>query len=137
MKLTLFEIVNLFHELNGLSRIENGSQTIVAKGLLKQKLNLKVRVYLQRLNKEISEDYKMYNDFRNELQSKYAKNFEGGMIIPNENMEAFNKELKGFLDAERDIEVKSLWSSDLKIEDVSSIETDEHYPVFLKLIDTE
>lgn len=135
MKLTLFEIVNLFHELNGLSRTENGKTVVVVNGLFKQKLSLKVRVYIQRLSKAITEDYKMYNEFRNELHEKYAEEVDGNKIIPHKNVEAFNAELKEFLDAERDIEVTTLWSTDLKIDDLSSIETEEHYPVFLKLID--
>ncbi|QGH72915.1 MAG: protein of unknown function DUF1617 [Podoviridae sp. ctrTa16] len=137
MNLKLYEIVNLFHELHGISKVEDGQTIPVTEGLLKQKMSLKVRVYIQRLSNILAEDYKAYNSLREELQKKYATNVNGMLVVEKDNIALFEKEMNDFLSAERDIEVKNLWSTDLKIDDLASIETEEHYPIFLKLIDKD
>ncbi len=111
MKLKLAEIIALNFELNGLVR----NDKVVMQGLMRQKMSLKVKLYLQRLDKLVQDEVELYNK----------------AIKENKNED----ELKELLEAEKEIEVKNLWSSDLTSESISSIETDEHYPIFFKLID--
>lgn len=136
MKLKLHEIVGLFFELNGITKQKNdGSQEVVSQGLLKQKASLKVKVYLQRLNKIVSDENKIYEDSKLELFKKYGEEKDGQITLKKENVEDFNKELEELLSAEKDVDVKMLWSTDLTVDNLASIETDETYPIFLKLID--
>lgn len=135
MKLTMFEIVNLFHELNGLTKTEGEKQEVVTEGVLKQKVSLKTKVYLQRLNKVVAEDYKLYEETRKELLLKYGKQEGNGVSIAPENFEPLNKELAELMGTEKEIEVSTLWSSDLTLNDFSTVETTEYYPVLFKLID--
>lgn len=111
MKLKLAEIIALNFELNGLVR----NDKVVMQGLMRQKMSLKVKLYLQRLDKLIQEEIELYNKAIKENKSE--------------------DELKELLEAEREVEVKNLWSSDLTPESISSIESDEYYPIFFKLID--
>lgn len=131
MKLTLLEISNLNHEINGLQ--VDGK--IVMNGLLSQKTSLKVKVYLQRLSKAIADDVKLYEDERLALYKKYGEEKEGKYNILSENVQSFIKDLSELQAVEKEIEVKNLWSSDLNAESVASIETNEFYPIFLKLVD--
>lgn len=136
MKLKLHEIVGLFYELNGITKQKNdGSQEVVSQGLLKQKASLKVKVYLQRLNKIVSDENKIYEDSKLELFKKYGEEKDGQITLKKENIDDFNKELEELLSAEKDVDVKMLWSTDLTVDNLASIETDETYPIFLKLID--
>lgn len=133
----LHEIVNLYYELNGVTKqTENGNE-VISKGMLKQNTSLKTKVYLQRLNKIVSDEIKLYEDAKKELIQKYSKQDENGVIIPNENVESFNKEHLDLLTAEKEINVASLWGADLTLESLESIETDEFYPQLFDLIDNK
>lgn len=136
MKLKLHEIVGLYYELNGITKQKtDGSQEIISNGLLKQKASLKVKVYLQRLNKIASDEFKLYEDSKLELFKKYGDEKDGAIQLKPENFADFNKEHEDLLTAEKDVDVKMLWSTDLTVDNLASIETDETYPIFLKLID--
>lgn len=136
MKLKLHEIVGLHYELNGITKQKNdGTQEVVSQGLLKQKASLKVKVYLQRLNKIVADEVKLYEENRLELYKKYGEEADGQITLKKENFEDFNKEHEELLTAEKDVDVKMLWSTDLTVENLAAIETDEVYPIFLKLID--
>lgn len=136
MKLKLHEIVGLHYELNGITKQKNdGTQEVVSQGLLKQKASLKVKVYLQRLNKIVAEEVKLYEENRLELFKKYGEEADGQVTLKKENFEDFNKEHEELLTAEKEVDVKMLWSTDLTVENLAAIETDEVYPIFLKLID--
>lgn len=128
MKLRLDEIIELYYELNGRSIQSENDVKVISKGLLAQKLNLKTKLYLQRLNKVVLEEVKMYEELEKELVKKYDN--------IQENIESYLKDKREILSAEKDIDVSNLWSSDLKIEDIN-LETEEFYPVFLKLLDHE
>jgi len=117
MKLKMNEIVSLHYELNGITRIENEQQTILLQGLLRQKMSIKLKFYLNRLAKIVEEEIKLFEKQR-----------EG---ITEQN------ELNELLTAEKEIDVRTLWGSDLSIANFGNIETDEIYPVFLKLLDNE
>ena len=136
MKLKLHEIVGLHYELNGITKQKNdGTQEVVSQGLLKQKASLKVKVYLQRLNKIVADEVKLYEENRTELFKKYGEEAEGQITLKKENFEEFNKEHEELLTAEKEVDVKMLWSTDLTVDNLAAIETDEVYPIFLKLID--
>lgn len=136
MKLALHEIVGLHYELNGITKQnKDGSVEVISNGLLKQKASLKVKVYLQRLNKVISEEVKLYEDAKLELFKKFGEEEDGQITLKKEFIASFNREHEDLLTAEKEIEVKNLWSTDLTIDTIAAIETEETYPIFLKLID--
>lgn len=136
MKLKLHEIVGLYYELNGITKQKaDGSQEVISNGLLKQKASLKVKVYLQRLNKIASDEFKLYEDSKLELFKKYGEEKDGAIQLKAENFADFNKEHEELLTAEKDVDVKMIWSTDLTVDNLATIETDETYPIFLKLID--
>lgn len=138
MKLKLHEVVSLNYELNGITKQKkDGSSEIISQGLLKQKTNMKTKLYLQRLNKLVADEFKLYEDARQELLRKYGEEKDGMITIEKEKIADFNKELEDLLTAEKEIDVQNLWSSELTIDTVDSIETDEIYPIFLKLIDNK
>ena len=133
MNLKLHEVIALYYELNGMTKPDG---EVVSQGLLKQKMSLKVKVYLQRLNNAIAEDIKIYEEARKDLFKKYGKEEENGNIsVDAENFVAFNKEQSELLEAEKTIDVAPLWGSDFTLDSLSSIETEEFYPLVFKLVD--
>lgn len=136
MNLKLHEVIALYYELNGVTK--TGKETeVLSQGMLKQKMSLKTKVYLQRLNKVVGEEVKLYEEAKQELFKKLGVEEDGSISIPVENFEAFNKELNDLLTAEKEINVSELWGADLKLEHLESIETDEYYPALLALIDNK
>lgn len=132
MNLKLHEVINLFYELNGVTK-QDGE--VVSQGLLKQKMSLKVKVYLQRLNNAIGEDIKIYEEARKELFKKHGTEENGNITISNDNIAAFNKEQAELLEADKTIDVATLWGADLTLDSLSNIETEEFYPSVFKLVD--
>jgi hypothetical protein len=132
MNLKLHEVINLFYELNGVTK-QDGE--VVNQGLLKQKMSLKVKVYLQRLNNAIGEDIKIYEEARKELFKKHGTEEDGNISIPGDNIAAFNKDHADLLEADKAIDVATLWGADLTLDSLSSIETEEFYPLVFKLVD--
>ena len=124
------EINNLYFEINGLAR----GKDVVMHGLLKQKTSLKTKVYLQRLAKAIEDDYKLYESEKFELFKKYGQEKDGMLTVSPDKMEDFTKDLNELGSAEKDINVSTLWSTDLTLDNLN-FDTDEFYPVFFKLID--
>lgn len=136
MNLKLHEVIALYYELNGVTK-QGETTEVLSQGMLKQKMSLKTKVYLQRLNKVVSEELKIYEDAKMELWKKYGEEKEGNIEIASENIPDFNKELNELLTAEKEINVSELWGADLKLEHLESIETDEYYPALLALIDNK
>lgn len=132
MNLKLHEVINLFYELNGVTKPDG---EVVSQGLLKQKMSLKVKVYLQRLNNAIGEDIKIYEEARKELFKKHGTEEDGNISIPGDKIADFNKDHADLLEADKNIDVAALWGSDLTLDSLSSIETDEFYPLVFKLVD--
>jgi hypothetical protein len=132
MNLKLHEVINLYYELNGVTK-QDGE--VVSQGLLKQKMSLKVKVYLQRLNNTIGEDIKIYEEARKELFKKHGTEEDGNISIPGDNIAAFNKDHADLLEADKAIDVATLWGADLTLDSLSSIETEEFYPLVFKLVD--
>ena len=137
MTLKLHEVINLYYELNGVTKQTKDGDEVISLGILKQKMALKNKVYLQRLNKVVSDEVKLYEDAKKELFSKYGKEQDGGLVIEAQDIEAFNKEHFDLLTAERTIDIYTLWGSDLTLDALDSIETDEFYPQLFDLIDSK
>ena len=136
MNLKLHEVLSLYYELNGVTK--QGQETeVLTQGMLKQKMSLKTKVYLQRLNKVVSEEVKLYEEAKQELWKKWGDEKDGMIEIPSDKVADFNKELQDLLTAEKEINVSELWGADLKLEHLESIETDEFYPALFTLIDSK
>jgi hypothetical protein len=131
----LHEIINLYYELNGVTKQTKEGDEIVSLGILKQKMSLKNKVYLQRLNKVVSEEVKLYEDAKKELYEKYTEQDGDTTFIPADKVQQFNQEHLDLLTAEKDLNISSLWGSDLTLDALESIETDEFYPQLFQLID--
>jgi hypothetical protein len=115
MNIKLHEIIQLNYELNGVTKIENEVPTVLLEGLLRQKLSLKVKMYLNRLNKLVSDEINLFEE-----QKKNVKE---------------QSELNELLNADKEVDIRTLWGDDLTIDAFENIETNEVYPVFFKLID--
>jgi hypothetical protein len=137
MTLKLHEVINLYYELNGVTKQTKEGSEVISLGILKQKMSLKSKVYLQRLNKVVSDEVKLYEDAKKELFDKYGKQEGEAMFIPSESIEPFNQEHLDLLTAEKSIDISTLWGSDLTLEALESIETDEFYPQLFDLIDNK
>lgn len=136
MNLKLHEVLSLYYELNGVTK--QGQETeVLTQGMLKQKMSLKTKVYLQRLNKVVSEEVKLYEEAKQEIWKKWGDEKDGMIEIPSDKVADFNKELQDLLTAEKEINVSELWGADLKLEHLESIETDEFYPALFTLIDNK
>jgi hypothetical protein len=137
MTLKLHEVINLYYELNGVTKQTKEGSEVISLGILKQKMSLKNKVYLQRLNKVVSDEVKIYEDTKKELFEKYGKQEGDSMVIPAESVEAFNQEHLDLLTAEKSIDVSNLWGSEVTLETLETIETDEFYPQLFDLIDSK
>lgn len=115
MILKLHEIVNLYYEINGISKTENDQTVVLLNGLLSQKMNLKNKLYVQRLSNELKKELDLFEEQKKSVETA--------------------DDLQQLLSAEKEIDVRSIWGNDLSIETFADIETNEVYPVFLKLID--
>lgn len=133
----LHEIINLYYELNGVTKQTKEGDEVISLGILKQKMSLKNKVYLQRLNKVVSEEVKLYEEAKKELFEKYTEKDGENVIVPSDKIEQFNQEHLDLLTAEKDLNVSSLWGSDLTLEALETIETDEFYPQLFELIDSK
>lgn len=136
MKILLKEIIDLNFELNGMTLTkENGEKEVKTKGVFVQKSTPKIKLYLQRLNKIVSEDVELYNKERESLFKKFGQEKDGVIIIERDKLEEFNKEHNDLLNAEKEIDLASIWSNDFTIESLDSMETEEYYPVLSKLLE--
>ena len=138
MKLTLQQVIDLNYELNGLAvQTSEGKQIQLSKGILAQKTSMKLKLYLQRLNKVVADEVKLYDDAKKEIFEKYAVAVgeKDDKKIPEDKIDEADKEHKDLITAEKEIDVANLWSGNITIETLADIETEENYPILLKLID--
>jgi hypothetical protein len=136
MKLTIQQVIDLNYELNGLAVKTSEGKTIqITKGILAQKTSMKVKLYLQRLNKLVADEVKLYDDTKKEIFEKYAIGKGEDKKIPEDKLKDADKEHDDLISAEKEIDVVNLWSGNVTIETLADIETEENYPVLLKLID--
>jgi len=126
MNLKLHEIVALHYELNGIAK--------QSKGLLAQKMPMKLKIFLHRISKMTAEENKTYEEQRLELYKKYGEEKEQNIVLKPENVLEFNKELTEMLEAEKEIDVKPFWGEANIVELVEQVESEEYYPIFYKLI---
>ena len=129
MKLTYNEIASLAVELNG-----NGREF---KGLLKQKLTMKVKVMLHRLNGVVQDEMKIFEELRKELFQKWGEEKEGTITIAPDKIKDFQPEFEELLSIEKDVNLSSLWTTPLTLDDVEALETDEFYPTFIKILESK
>lgn len=136
MKLTLHQVIDLNYELNGLAvKTSEGKQIQLSKGILAQKTSMKLKLYLQRLNKVVADEIKLYEDAKKEIFEKYAIGENDDKKIPEDKLDEADKEHKDLITAEKEIDIVNLWSGNITIQTLAEIETEENYPVLLKLID--
>ena len=135
MNLKLEEIINLYYELNGITQTSEEETKVLTQGIMKQKMSLKLKVYLQRLNAVLLEDLKLYEEARKELFQKYGNEENGGITITQENLVHFNVEHSQLMSAEKVIDVNSLWGDNFTLDNLEDVETEEFYPLLFKLID--
>jgi len=136
-KLTLQEIYGLESELFGLT---NSNQEVLMKGILSQNLSLKNRYWLSRLGESIQAEKKAVDTLREQLIKELGEVDEKGnyslqpMIEEkvNPNFVKFQEELSALLKEEKEIT-----HAVFTLEQFESLETSEHYPVFMKLLTVE
>ena len=126
MNLKLHELVALHYELNGIDK--------VSKGLLAQKMPMKLKIFLHRISKMTADENKTYEEQRLELYKKYGKEDGQNIVLIPENVLEFNKELSSMLEAEKEIDVKPFWGEANIVELIEQVETEEYYPILYKLI---
>ena len=135
MELNLNEVTNLWHELNGYSVTEEGKKKVLLKGFLQQKMSMKVKLYVNRLGKVVNEEVETLDKSRQEVFDKYAKGEK--KEITGDDIKLFNADIIELMSAKKKIDVTTLWSSDLTINDLAAIETEENYPIFYRLVDNK
>lgn len=155
-ELTLGEILVLTDEINGFVNPQTNER--VTQGILSQKLTLKVKYWLNRLSLKLADERKLIETMRDEMITKYGqKDEESGNIaiayyidkvdengvqefdgegnpvkVLNPQLEKFSVEWNEFL-----LTTKSVSHGGFEIDDFAELETDENYPVFMKLIGAE
>ena len=127
MTLNYNEIVNLMVEING-----DGKEF---QGILRQKLSLKAKALIHRLNKIVQDEVKIFDDLKLELFKKYGEEKDRQIQVSPENLPDFQKEFNELLQVEKPINVDTIWTTKLTIEDFDKLETEEFYPTFLKIIE--
>ncbi len=127
MKLTYNEIASLAVEING-----NGREL---KGILKQKVSMKVKVQIHRLNQVVQDELKIFEELRKELFMRHGEEKDGSITIPPEKIKDFQPQFEELLSMENEINATTLWSTPLKIDDIEAMETEEFYPTIIKVIE--
>jgi hypothetical protein len=96
---------------------------------------MKVKLYVNRLGKVVNEEVEILEKSRQELFDKYAKGEK--KEITGDDIKLFNADIIELMSAKKKIDVTTLWSSDLTINDLAAIETEENYPIFYRLVDNK
>ena len=134
MKLTLQQVIDLNYELNGLAvQTSEGKQIQLSKGILAQKTSMKLKLYLQRLNKVVADEVKLYDDAKKEIFEKYSVGEGEDKKIPEDKLDEADKEHKDLITAEKEIDVanavhptrKSLSKSENEIDNITQINMDK------------
>lgn len=129
-KVTFKDILELDVQLNGFANAQ-----VSVKGILGEKLNIKTKYWLGRLNDQIQKEKKSFSDLRDELIKKHGSETENGFEIkqmidekPNPALAAFQEELADLLGVEVEISFPQL---DL---DAFDFETENDYSYLLKFV---
>jgi hypothetical protein len=144
ISLKLHEILTLDAELNGAKNQQTGEVTI--KGLANEKLSLVVKYHMNELSKKVASEKQSVETLREELIKKLGTEEDGQVFIKmydelkdeegnvvsrslSENFIEFNKEYETLLS-----EIKELEYRPFELSELASIETEENYEIFFKLI---
>ena len=149
IKLKLHEYYTLEAELNGVVNQRTGD--VVLKGLLSEKINLATKYWVNDLAKKILAEKVEIEKLKEELIKKHGEQDEsGGVSIPvyinivkNEADEIVSKEINpkyvefesdfnALLQEEREVEYKPF-----KLEEFYSVESENVYNTFFKLIEAQ
>ena len=149
IKLKLHEYYTLEAELNGVVNQRTGD--VVLKGLLSEKINLATKYWVNDLAKKVLAEKVEIEKLKEELIKKYGEQDEtGGVSIPvyinivkNEADEIVSKEINpkyvefendfnALLQEEREVEYKPF-----KLEEFYSVESENVYNTFFKLIEAQ
>lgn len=146
--LKLSEFYQLEAELNGVVNQQTGET--LAKGLLSEKIKLTTKYWLHDLNKKVAAEKESVEKLKEELIKKYGKEDKenGAISIPvyineviddetkevvsreiNPDFVKFQNDFNALLSEERELEYKGF-----KLEEFDSVETDDVYNTFFKLI---
>ncbi len=141
--LKLYEFYNLDAELNGIPDKE-------IPGLLREKLSIVLKYWLNDLSKKVVTERQEIDTLKNDLIKKYGTEDKDGninipMIIEETNDETgettkkvnpsyqdFEKEFSELLQTDRELEYKPL-----KLSDFENLETTNNYTTLFKLIKPE
>jgi rRNA maturation protein Rpf1 len=144
ISLKLHEILTLDAELNGAKNQQTGEVTI--KGLANEKLSLVVKYHMNELSKKVAVEKQSVETLREELIKKLGTEEDGQIFIKmydevkdeegnivsrslTENFVEFNTEYDKLLNEEKELEYRPFELSEL-----ASVETEENYDIFFKLI---
>ena len=146
INLKLSEFYQLEAELNGVVNQSTGEK--LSNGLLNEKVKLTTKYWLSDLVKKVAAEKEAVEKVKNELIQKHGESDANGNVsIPfyaNEQVDEsgnvisrevnpkfveFQNEFNALLDEERELEHKGF-----KLEELESVESDDNYPVFFKLI---
>ena len=144
--LKLSEFYQLAAELEGVVNQQTGEK--LSNGLLNEKVKLTTKYWLSDLAKKVAAEKEAVEKVKNELIQKHGEaDTSGNISIPfyaNEQVDEegnvisrevnpkfveFQNEFNALLDEERELEHKGF-----KLEELESVESDDNYPVFFKLI---
>lgn len=125
MILKLHEIIALHFELNGYDK---------SKGLKSQLMSQKLKIILHRIGKVTEEEVKSYESLKQELFKKYGKEDGDKIVIEPNNKKDFNIEHNEMLEVEKEIDTKQFWGESDMVALFESVESEEYYPTFYKLI---
>ena len=144
ISLKLHEILTLEAELNGVKNQQTGEVTL--KGLANQKLGIVTKYHINELSKKVQAEKESIDKLREELIKKLGTEEDGQIFIKmydevkdeegnvvsrslTENFVEFNTEYDKLLNEEKELEYRPFELSEL-----ASVETEENYDVFFKLI---
>jgi len=144
ISLKLHEILTLEAELNGAKNQQTGEVTL--KGLANQKLGIVTKYHINELSKKVLSEKESIDKLREELIKKLGTEEDGQIFIKmydevkdeegnvvsrslTENFIEFNTEYDKLLNEEKELEYRPFELSEL-----ASVETEENYDIFFKLI---
>ena len=144
ISLKLHEILTLEAELNGAKNQQTGEVTL--KGLANQKLGIVTKYHINELSKKVQTEKESIDKLREELIKKLGTEEDGQVFIKmydevkdeegnivsrslTENFVEFNTEYDKLLNEEKELEYRPFELSEL-----ASVETEENYDIFFKLI---
>jgi hypothetical protein len=149
VSLELNEVLSLEVELAGISNQQTGE--VLIEGLLSKELNFSLKYHLDKIYKQVVEEKKVIEQFRQDLIKKFGEESEEGEVSvpclinlkkdkegnvvsgdPNPKFQEFSKEFEEFLKTKTEIRVKELTLADFTDVKLKSAPT-----VLFSLLDEE